>query len=131
MQTFLPYADFVETAKVLDYRRLGKQRVEAYQILTNSSSWKNHPTVKMWDGYSSALMRYFNIISEEWEHRGYKHNLGYFSFQPGSVVEMPSWLGDERLHSSHRAALLFKNPEWYQQFKWEEDPKLEYWWPVK
>jgi len=33
MQTFLPYPNFVETAKCLDYRRLGKQRVEAKQIL--------------------------------------------------------------------------------------------------
>ncbi len=33
MQTFLPYQDFTETAKCLDYRRLGKQRVEAKRIL--------------------------------------------------------------------------------------------------
>ena len=33
MQTFLPYPSFDASAKVLDYRRLGKQRVEAYQIL--------------------------------------------------------------------------------------------------
>jgi hypothetical protein len=32
MQTFLPYPSFEETAKILDYKRLGKQRVEAYQI---------------------------------------------------------------------------------------------------
>jgi len=32
MQTFLPYADFKESAQCLDYRRLGKQRVEAKQI---------------------------------------------------------------------------------------------------
>jgi len=33
MQTFLPYPDFVQTSKVLDNKRLGKQRVEALQIL--------------------------------------------------------------------------------------------------
>ena len=33
MQTFLPYEDFTKTAQCLDYKRLGKQRVEAYQIL--------------------------------------------------------------------------------------------------
>ena len=32
MQTFLPYADFQRSAQVLDYKRLGKQRVEALQI---------------------------------------------------------------------------------------------------
>lgn len=33
MQTFLPYADFIKSAKALDYRRLGKQRVEGMQLL--------------------------------------------------------------------------------------------------
>ena len=33
MQTFLPYKSFNKSFKVLDYRRLGKQRVEAMQIL--------------------------------------------------------------------------------------------------
>jgi len=32
MNTFLPYPDFVKSAQCLDYRRLGKQRVEAWQI---------------------------------------------------------------------------------------------------
>ena len=33
MQTFLPYADFERSAKSLDYKRLGKQRVEAMQLI--------------------------------------------------------------------------------------------------
>jgi hypothetical protein len=33
MQTFLPYPDFQTSAKILDNKRLGKQRVEAKQIL--------------------------------------------------------------------------------------------------
>ena len=33
MQTFLPYSNFQKTAEVLDYRRLGKQRVEGMQII--------------------------------------------------------------------------------------------------
>jgi hypothetical protein len=33
MQTFLPYPDFRESARVLDNKRLGKQRVECLQIL--------------------------------------------------------------------------------------------------
>lgn len=60
MQTFLRYEDFVATAAVLDDRRLGKQRVETYQIpraLTWSShGWKNHPAVKMWRGFVPALV---------------------------------------------------------------------------
>ena len=32
MQTFLPYKSFEKSAKCLDYKRLGKQRIETWQI---------------------------------------------------------------------------------------------------
>ena len=66
MQTFLPHSNFRKTARYLDYRRLGKQRVEAYQILnvltgkSKGNGWKNHPAVKMWKGYENALKLYLN-----------------------------------------------------------------------
>ena len=72
MQTFLPYADFSKTAKCLDYKRLGKQRVEAKQILnilldrTETKGWRNHPAVLMWVGYENALKIYYNMILDEW-----------------------------------------------------------------
>ena len=34
MQTFLPYTDFRKSLESLDNKRLGKQRVEAYQIIS-------------------------------------------------------------------------------------------------
>jgi len=34
MQTFLPYPDLRDSVACLDNKRLGKQRVEAMQILT-------------------------------------------------------------------------------------------------
>jgi len=37
VQTFLPYPDFKKSAECLDFRRLGKQRVD--QLLTKS--WTN------------------------------------------------------------------------------------------
>ena len=49
MQTFLPYPDFVASARCLDRRRLGKQRVEVLQLLrallVPGSGWANHPAV--------------------------------------------------------------------------------------
>ena len=57
MQTFLPYQSFKESAKSLDYRRLGKQRVEVLQLLNSIKKlknkepvkgWKNHPARKIW-----------------------------------------------------------------------------------
>ena len=56
MQTFLPYDDFVKSAKVLDYRRLGKQRVEAMQLLkaiSGQGGWRNHPAALMWKNIAS------------------------------------------------------------------------------
>ena len=62
MQTFLPYADFERSARALDAKRLGKQRVETIQVvraLTRPGyGWANHPAVLMWKGYEEALGRY-------------------------------------------------------------------------
>jgi hypothetical protein len=136
MQTFLPYSDFEKTAACLDYRRLGKQRVEVLQILNtlsgNSKGWINHPAVKQWMGYKNTLVDYGVVICNEWKKRGYKDTclekiLGFRS--PNSSL-LPQWLGNELYHASHRSALLLKNNVWYSQFGWKEEPKIEYVWPI-
>ena len=110
MQTFLPYADFYSCSRVLDSKRLGKQRVECKQILLalkNGGAWSNHPAVKMWRGYEPALCRYAVCMCREWTERGYVDNL--FSFFPQyAKVTYPDWLGREDLHKSHRRALIYK-----------------------
>jgi mRNA-degrading endonuclease YafQ of YafQ-DinJ toxin-antitoxin module len=81
MQTFLPYKSFKQSLQSLDYRRLGKQRVEAFQILnvllerTDTKGWRNHPITKMWKGYEDALKQYFNKCVYEWVERGYNNNM--------------------------------------------------------
>lgn len=139
MQTFLPYEDFRQTAKCLDYRRLGKQRVEAWQILNtllgNSKGWINHPAVKMWEGSSAYLLSYGIRMCEEWRLRGYKDTMterfiGINSkYKLGNIY--PSWLGNKEFHSSHRSNLIRKDPVYYGQFGWSEDGSQEYIWPVK
>jgi len=44
------------------------------------------------------------------------------------TLEYPRWLGDEKLHASHRSNLLRKNPEWYSKFGWKEPNNLPYVW---
>lgn len=122
MQTFLPYPDF--DARVLDYRRLGKQRIEAKQIylaITQGGGWRNHPAVRMWRGYVVALAHYGVVICREWITRGYRDNLSPFV--------NPPWLGATEFHASHRSNLLRKDPVWYGQFGWVESPELPYQWP--
>lgn len=134
MQTFLPYADFEKTAKCLDWRRLGNQRVEAMLIIKNlegeRDSWYHHPAVQMWEGYVDALKLYFNVISKEWEQRGYEHNLGYYDVDR-EQVEFPPWLGDELFHNSHKSNLLRKDPDFYSQYGWDIPADLDYVWPIE
>ena len=133
MQTFLPYADFQKSVEVLDYRRLGKQRVETFQVLnillerTPTKGWRNHPVTLMWTGYESALKLYQNITIYEWVSRGYKNNMRYEEVNLDSVV-MPAWFGIEEFHRSHRSNLLRKDFGHYSQY-FDEPVDLEYYWP--
>lgn len=127
--------------------RLGKQRVEAYQTLkvllglgkrnkNGKLAWENHPAVKMWKGYELSLYHYTRCIIEEWVSRGYKDTvMGKINeLKDKYILEKrichPPWLMyNEEFHSSHRAALLAKNYEYYKQFNWKEKPEINYIWP--
>ena len=131
MQTFLPYDDFKRTVQCLDYRRLGKQRVEAFQILKilngETNRWKNHPAVLMWEGHEIALAFYMNHCIEEWVRRGYNNTMKYAIIVADVVY--PNWFGDDAFHASHRSNLLRKNLDYYSQFGWLEKDDLPYIWP--
>jgi hypothetical protein len=133
MQTFLPYKSMGRSVRCLDYRRLGKQRVEAFQILNalagKSKGWTNHPATKMWRGYETALSFYKDLCIEEWVRRGYKNTMKKeTSYGP---VVLPEWMGDEDFHASHRSNLLKKDPEFYGKYGWTEATDLDYLWPVQ
>jgi len=135
MQTFLPYSDFIKTAKCLDYRRLGKQRVEAWQIyqaLTKENyGWKHHPIIKMWQGYEQALLRYGMAICEEWKIRNYKDNmlkLFIENYDINKDIGNPIWIGNKQFHASHRSNLLRKDKKYYGKFNWKEPDNLPYVW---
>jgi len=136
MQTFLPTSNFAESAKYLDYRRLGKQRVEVLQLLNsfhkpNYKGWKNHPAREMWRGYENALVMYGQAICNEWVSRGYKDTcFGKITahYNGNLNSELPSWVGREDIHLSHKSNLIRKYPEYYKPF-WPDVPdNLEYIW---
>ena len=152
MQTFLPYADFRRSAAVLDIKRLGKQRVEVLQILNcldplySRKGWNNHPAVKMWRSYETALILYGLVVCDAWIKKGYKDTCYEkiflklqtdisrsdleISLAKRSRLFLPPWFGNEPFHSSHRSNLLRKDPVWYGQFGWAEPDDLPYVWPV-
>jgi len=133
MQTFLPYPDIKKSLKVLDSQRLGKQRVEAYQILnillnrTKTKAWRNHPAVKMWKSHTNALKLYFNECVKEWISRGYKNNMNLEIIR--GKIAFPKWFGNKKFHASHRGNLLRKNKKYYSKFGWKESQNLSYVWP--
>lgn len=136
MNTFLPYADFEASAKVLDRARLGKQRVECKQILRalrgETAGWRNHPAARMWRGHERSLCDYAIAVCREWRRRGYRDSLlPWFELMRLELrnTDAPSWLGRIDIHASHRSNLLRKDPERYGQFNWREGPDLPYVWP--
>lgn len=146
MQTFLPYPDFDACAACLDVKRLGKQRVECMQIILALSgdeekptAWRCHPASQMWRHHIRALADYTFAMCKHWRSLGYNDiverdvrarlewvisHATYYQI-PGK----PSWLGDDRLHASHRSNLLRKDPVFYGKFNWRENATLEYFWP--
>lgn len=140
MQTFLPYRDFRKSAEALDQRRLQKQLVECQQLLNaitnpDAKGWRNHPAAIMWRGHENALADYARACHAEWTRRGYgpaHKSMDWIStrFPSQASVSDPAWLGDEAFHASHRANLLRKDPAFYSQHGWDEDPTMEYVWPA-
>jgi hypothetical protein len=149
MQTFLPVADFEDSARLLDSPRLGKQRVETLQVLRALElpdyGWANHPVVTMWRGRTAGLVAYGLAMVRVWRERGFADSTEHLiaEFAPDVVGRsqaevaaeglLPSWIGNEDLHRSHRSNLLAKDPEFYrgrltERFGPEPDD-LPYVWP--
>ncbi|MER7983892.1 MSMEG_6728 family protein [Streptomyces sp. NPDC095817] len=105
MQTFLPYPDFTQSAAVLDQARLGKQRVEALQVLRGLTvpgyGWRNHPAVRMWTGYEEALVRYGLDVCAMWVADGHADTCAatlagdFARHRPGAGVRLQEQLVDD------------------------------------
>lgn len=112
MQTFLTQRNFNLSLQQLDTKRLGKQRVEAFQLwllnnklaptgnfvrwldgyvsrsgkenlLKPSTGWQNHPAALMWRGYEDLLGAYLNTSIKVWVGRGYNNTM---EFVPTNTV---------------------------------------------
>ena len=129
----MPYPDFVKSAKVLDYKRLGKQRVESWQILQalheQTKGWRNHPATRMWRGYEKLLCEYSIAMCDEWISRGYQDTLRERFIAVHSLLPdcgVPEWLGFSEFHKSHQSNLVRKDNIYYT-FDIASD--LPYLWP--
>ncbi|KUH99228.1 MSMEG_6728 family protein [Mycobacterium sp. IS-3022] len=150
MQTFLPYPGFGDTAGVLDTKRLGKQRVEAIQVVRALTvpgyGWRHHPAAAMWAGYEEALVRYGLDICAAWCRLGHADTcaatmvsdlatgtgIGTPRMQEelSAAGEVPPWLGDPVFHCSHQSVLVRKDPQHYRRFFPDVPDDLPYVWPA-
>lgn len=150
--TFRPYADHARSARVLDDKRLGKQRVEAMQIMSammakltgETGGWTNHPIVNMWAGLDNPyidhacgqlhlrdLLDYYYACRDEWRSRGFKHQMDYKILPFSMIIQFTGpWQADHQLpwtsadEKRHKQILLRKDPDWYGQF-WKRRPVLQ------
>nr|WP_156612124.1 MSMEG_6728 family protein [Auraticoccus cholistanensis] len=147
----MPYADFAASARVLDQRRLGKQRVETLQVMRALTvagyGWRHHPVAKMWRGHRGSLMDYQVAVCAEWVSRGFGDTclestlaeLALPSLVDPETDELaqwrrgehrpPWWLGQEAVHRSHRSKLLQKDPAHYGPLFPGTPDDLDYVWP--
>lgn len=145
MQTFLPYPNFIKSLNALDNKRLGKQRVEAMQILnilkgrakphlnTGRIAWANHPAVLMWKGYEDTLAHYYNMTLTIWVEKGFKNNMTYETYINSQITyDYPEWIYDPKFCLSHQSNLIRKDPTFYRPIFGNDIPDdLEYFWPTK
>lgn len=150
MQTFLPYPDFERSARALDRKRLGKQRVETIQVIRALTwpgyGWSNHPAALMWRGFEEALGRYGITCCEVWTELGFGDTCALTmttdlraagvdrlrtQSELAAANALPDWLGDDAVHRSHRSALVRKDPEHYRPLFPDVADDLPYVWPVR
>jgi hypothetical protein len=141
VQTFLPYPSFAESARVLDLPRLGKQRVETFQLLRANTvpgyGWRHHPAAKMWAGHLPALVAYGLAMTDAWIAEGRADTVRekILAFAPEvdglaqEELDLPWWVGDEAFHLSHRSNLLRKDPGHYRPLFGDIPDDLPYIWP--
>src|SRR3954451_24686597 len=99
----------------------------------------------MWRGRTAALVVYGLAMVRVWRERGFADSTHTLIAEFAPDVEgasqdelaraglLPSWVGDEALHRSHRSNLIAKEPEFYRprfaELFGPEPDDLPYIWP--
>ena len=138
MQIFRPYVDWAKSARILDNKRLGKQRIEAKQVILailrragvlrdGKRGWLNHPIVLMYynEGapYLEDLVGYFNAVVGEWTSRGFRNSVTLADIEGllGLVRNTPGTPITHVHEVEYRRILLLKEPCHYlDKFSEEE-----------
>lgn len=137
MNSFVCDEDYDKAAAALDYRRLGKQRVECYQMLAaltgRAVGWRNHPATRAWEGHEKSLAEFAIACHIEWLERGYKDTtLGRMRELAAELpdTDKPWWVSDERWLTNIRGILVMKRPSHYSVHWPTCEPTSKQLWPV-
>lgn len=139
MQTFLPFPSYAASATCLDDKRLNKQIIEAYQILTGRLPNSNHPACLMWRGHEFQLQEYALTLCVEYNARKERaHSLTEkIDSMNFSDCDVPEWIYDKLFLASHRVNLLRKDATHYAHLRRSiPTPDLDayptgYFWPIE
>lgn len=117
VNTFILTNSPKECAKLLDYKRLGKQRVEAYQIVNiiigEQKGFSNHPIAHVWKDHVESLKYYTNCMIDEWINRGYKNTMVKYDLPDYTEDQLPWWYKNKQLQYCNMASLARKDPKFY------------------
>ena len=148
MQTFLPYEDYAESARVLDANRLNSQLNESlviirslfrqYPVKKGKSGWEGHTVVEMWRGCELELAKYAQTFAHEFlynrplakndeaasllsrkERYAFWNSLVEKLEDEGFPSNKITHLGDESFHSAFRSLLLYKDIQYNTFRKWK------------
>ena len=138
----------IAAARVLDAKRLGKQRVEAIQVLRalTGARIRLAPSPCRRDvggirgGAGALRARHLRGVVPTGQADTCATTCHDLTRTTGigtprtqaelaAAGELPPWLGDDAFHRSHQSALVRKDPQHYRKFFADVPDDLEYVWP--
>lgn len=131
MQVFLCDISLEKSSKILDSKRLNKQIVEAFQIVTDRLPNFHHPAYLFWKDYKQELRQYMYCLCNEYSNRFHKEHKCSILSIPNEIKTFDFIPNIEYDLYTHKVNLLRKNYEWYSRFfhveKIDECPEGYYW----
>ncbi|GAA0268654.1 hypothetical protein GCM10009539_64670 [Cryptosporangium japonicum] len=103
--------------------------------------WASHPVTVMWRGRTAGLVVYGLAMVRAWRARGFADTTapqmaefapdaaGLTPREAAAAGLLPSWVGDEEVHRSHRSNLRAKDPAFYGPLFPDTPDDLPYVWP--
>lgn len=139
---FLPYSDFTRSTLALDPIILRDQADSILSVLDHlhndaDESYVNLTLIQLWRGYEPQLCQLGLLTTEALLAQGCNCDPEYldkFKWHLSNAtsgeytLDKPSWIGDERVHRSHRSVLRRIDHDFYSK-RFPEEGVLPLFWP--